>query len=196
MKKTVLLPIVGDGRYGFFDASGLPRYPAVSDVRLEQLPAEFAVTSDYDPEARNHCAAVTATNISLILSPPANARTKEALGRIAHRSFTSIHNRIGNGPILNLERRIMRYYTEAGIPIRCRRLPDTAAIPSALMQNHPAALLLADSLFQWHWVTVIGQLSWPDDTVLIIADSWHRTPRYYRPGYGSRVLGVLEFYIP
>ena len=196
MKKMRVLPLIGNGTYGFSEASELPEEAPVSLVTLPHLPVSFAVTTDYMEEAKNHCAAVTATNLSLILSPPANARTAELLREISHRSFTSIHSRIGNGPILNLEKRITRYYRDTGIPIRCRKLKNVEDISAVLSKGHPAALLLGDSLFRWHWVTVIGSLTYPDGTVLEIADSWHRRPRYYRPNYGSRVLGILEFYIP
>ena len=205
-RETRLLPLASDKTYGFFELSQLPSGEPLRVISLSPLPEEFAVTGDYTKEAKNHCAAVTSTNVSLILAaqgyPDALPRIPSSSVRslssrdISQSTFTRIHDVIGNGPIVNLEKLIGRYTENANTAIRCRKRKGPDDIAKALSSNHPVALMVADSLFQWHWITVLEWREYPGNQIyFVIADSWHRTPRAYRPNYGSRILRILEFYI-
>lgn len=182
----------------------------------------FAVTSDYTAIARNHCAATMLTNAVRLLQPA------ESLTQDVKALFIAIHQIVGNGPVLHLQRRANRYFDSAHLPIRCEQInrrciesrPDrlTSLAWSDLADGHPVALLVAASLFRWHWVLALPATSLEPyrqfvsisaashqtsghDTVsgangtFLIADSWHaQRIYYYTADQGSRLMAICRFH--
>lgn len=171
--------------YGFVDAGPAGRI--------------YAVTSDYDDIARNHCAATMMVNLML------ERCGEEQVCRDLRELFWSIHGFIGNGPVLYLARRANRYLVSEGISLICRQTSRriTERYPRRLLDlahrevtaGRPCALLVAASPLNWHWVLAIGMESNRAGMVrLHIVDGWHARRLYtYVPDQGSRLLAVATF---
>lgn len=170
--------------YGFIDAGPADRV--------------FVVTGDNADIARNHCAATMLANLML-------CRYGEgAVCRNRRELFRGIHRIIGNGPILRLDRRANRYLAGQGVPLVCRQINRRVAeAPDRLVQlvqreldaGRPCGLMVAESLWNWHWVLVLGAKLDPSGAVCFcIADGWHaRRVFHYMPDHGSRLLAIATF---
>lgn len=159
----------------------------------------YAVTSDYEDLARNHCAVTMLVNavISCLGAEPV-CQDRRAL-------FVAIHRFVGNGPVLRLQNRANRYFQSAGLPIRCRqvnrriteRRPDrlTDLVQRELAAGRPCALMVAASPLDWHWVLALAAKQDRAGSVLFcIADGWHaRRVYWYTPDAGSRLMAIAAF---
>ena len=198
-KKIGLIPLKGTGTYGFVRKSELPADPD-DTFRLFPLPSSFAVTGDFKDIAKNHCCATTVTNLAL-LKKAKNGTAPEGSADI-RTLFQAVHHHIGNGPVLSMPPGGRKAFADTGLVFNYAKLspgsdPQLTSSGFArqamdtLQGGHPLALMLADSLFQMHWVTVIGYRTFGQEFYLEIMDSWHKEPWYYRPGCGSRILTCL-----
>ena len=203
------IPLKGSGTYGFIysykrentDTADLRAVRSLSSpLRLPALPERFAVTGDFDDLARNHCCATMVTNLLLLK----NASSDSAVSFPELRElFIRVHRKIGNGPILYLPRRGRNAFTLNNRSFTYRKLQPgrncdrsdslfASDIRQAINTGHPLALMLADSLSQMHWVTVVGCFDHGEEFYLELQDSWHQNLCCYRPGHGSRILSCLE----
>ena len=165
-------------------------------VRSRILPAadtRFAVTGEFFSEAKNHCGAVCATNVLLYFRAVAGIPVRSAAER--HRIFAAVHDVVGNGPIFSLQKKISRC---PFIAVRGKKLHGIPELVSALDHGLPCILLLANGLFDWHWVLCVGYLiireNGKEKICLRLADSW--TPfsdTLYEPGVGSRILSMTAY---
>lgn len=178
--------------YGFRNITEV--HPDVIKTRI--LPAadtRFAVTGEFFDEAKNHCGAVCATNVLLYFRALAGVPVKSTTER--HRIFTAIHDVVGNGPIFSLQKKISRC---PFIAVRGKKLRSVQELVSALDHGCPCILLLANGLFDWHWVLCVGYLTARENgqekLFLRLADSW--TPvcnTIYEPGVGSKILSMTAY---
>lgn len=172
--------------YGFIDGGSSDRV--------------YAVTSDYDDIARNHCAATMMVNLML------RCYAQDPMCRDRRELFLGIHRIVGNGPILFLPRRANRYLASRGVPMACgqvcRRLTETRPdrlsdlAQRELAAGNACALLVAESLLNWHWVLAVSVKIRPSGTAAFcIVDGWHaRRVFYYIPDQGSRLLAIAVFH--
>lgn len=159
----------------------------------------YAVTSDYDDIARNHCAATMLTNLVIACGDGVST------GPDYRSLFCEIHKAVGNGPVLDISRRANRYFRARGLPYTCRQtnrhLMETRsdclvmAARDALRTGYPCALLVAASPLRWHWVLALSMGVASDGTTRFhIVDGWHSRQIYqYIPDRGSRLLAVAAF---
>lgn len=179
----------------------------------------FAVTGDFSSIAKNHCCAVTVTN--LILQGFAGPGWKMRYHNRAE-LFRSVHHFVGNGPVFTMKK-ANRFLRETGLNGQFVKIPK-AALAQTLSAGRPAALLVAASLFDWHWVLATGLLSpqaeadvspssgqtpagFPYHSVppasgkgnlsgqpVRIINNWDRNEwKRYIPGHGAKLLAVWEF---
>ncbi|MBO5999886.1 MAG: hypothetical protein J6P87_09375 [Lachnospiraceae bacterium] len=177
--------------YGFLKPSDLPDSDAYDEVRLLPADMTFATTGDFAAVARNHCGAVCASNVLLSLTSraPEIPSGQPAAGAV----FDVMHRIIGNGPVFTLNRGIKKGASAFGKVILSERAASRPDIIYALDRGMPVALLLSNSLFDWHWVLCVGYRRYPlsagGQTYLRLANSWQPSADvFYLPGEGSRIL--------
>lgn len=172
-------------------------------VLLSPRLMNWASMEDFSDVAKNHCGATMLTNYLLLLE---ESNTSDSVRtNIRHTSesalrralFQSVHTYVPDGPIFRMSTRANRYFKKE--EISARLLPIRAGeLRSRLDEGHPCALLIARSLFHWHWVLVVGYVEKPDGTcAFAVVDEWHHQDvRLYEAGKGSRVLAAAVFLQP
>lgn len=194
--------------YGFLPAAADDRRTIYStantdcpDQVAEPVPP-FAVTGDFTSIARNHCCATMLTNF--ILQGYAG---RGAASRIHCHTpqdlFIRIHQYVGNGPVFRLGG-ANRFLRESGIGGRFIRIRKTR-LYEIVSHGNPAALLVAASPFDWHWVLAVGLSSGQpaariagtpplSDLRIRIINNWDRNVlKEYIPGTGARLISVWVY---
>lgn len=186
--------ILGDGDYGFINLDDMPK----EDFSEKTIPInniEFACTGDFTDIAKNHCGAVCALNIVLILSQKEPILL--TLGSNAEK-FEKIHQMIGNGPNPSIAKGLSKYAQKYGINIKyqsnIKRFED---IKAAVERGNPCGILLANAVLDWHWVTCVGYREYQDgESFIRIADSWNKSAdRFYKLNSGSAWVSATEYFV-
>ena len=186
--------------YGFLKLSDLPDGNTSDEVMLLPADMTFATTGDFAAVAKNPCGAVCASNV--LLSLTAEDPAGEALSGTpaAGSIFDVMHRIIGNGPVFTLNRGIKKGASVFGKVILSERAVSCPDIIHALDRGMPVALLLSNSLFDWHWVLCVGYRRYPlstgGRTYLRLANSWQpKADIFYLPGEGSRILSGRAYHL-
>ena len=159
----------------------------------------WAVTEDFGEEARNHCAATMVTNFIILKKkevPDLPDRERDPFY-----IFSRAHAFIRNGPIFDVKKKAEKCFANLGLPYECRVIrpssPEEAfeAAKENLDEGRLCGLLVAASLFQWHWIMAVGYEIWPDGKkFLLIEDNWHREGlRRLDPAGDTRIMNVTVF---
>lgn len=187
--------------YGFLEESELPQGRISSDIMLPCQDVRWAVTTDFLDIARNHCAAVTVTNLMLYFENTPSHQVQEP--DHARNIFTGVHDLVGNGPVFTIRRKAQRYARAHRMNLQSRPVKTCEDFAAAIRAGHPCALLLAQNLLHWHWVLCTGVRTYentafgnPGGGYLRIMDSWHRSDSFfYQPGRGSVLISAAEYWM-
>ena len=190
--------------YGF----RLARRMAEGDFRERRIAPEasrFVTTGDFMEEAKNHCAAVCATNLlDIVQQKLVPEWEKEEVGAL----FLRVHESMGDGPVFFFDRRLRRFFRKDfglrhHLTMESWKVRRFEEMKEALDAGLPCVLLLANDLFHWHWVLAVGYREYVSDPAeagkeakgfLRLADSWQRTAdTFYRIGDGSRLLSARVY---
>lgn len=177
--------ILGHGNYGFLDASQMSKDNFIDFYIDDSANLDFITTADNKNLAKNHCGATAATN----------------LGHYYIRDldldflFKKFHNEIGNGPVFFISKKIQRTFKDLGKDLEYFSTRNVNEIKAALDQNHMGIFLLANGLFDWHYVVALGYRLYENgDFYLIIMDGWTKDrKRFYKINSGSLLL-TASFY--
>ncbi|MDO5037499.1 MAG: hypothetical protein Q4E37_04260 [Tissierellia bacterium] len=174
--------VLGQGTYGLLAEGALPPGPFREVYVPGARGRRFMVTSDTSSLAKNHCGATAATNLALVYLEGAQP------GPL----FLAFHQKIGNGPVIFMERKIQAVFRDLGQPLHYQRTRDPKRILAGLQEGTPAILLLARGLLAWHYVLALGYRVYPRGEVyLMVHDGWHREAlRFYQLNQGSLLLGA------
>lgn len=168
--------------YGFRDAG--------------QSGQHYSVTSDFNDQARNHCAATMILNTVAVCCPE---RLRDLNLSVV---FREVHFYIGNGPILYIARRANNFFLNARVPLVCRQYSRRLweRRPDRLVQIGQAEIAKGNALgclvmagpLHMHWILAAPDKA-ADGSVLII-DNWHADRVYrYVPDEGSKLLAIAVF---
>lgn len=132
-----------------------------SNLKMKRLPhiekERWYHTAMFSASAKNHCASVSVLNLFKVF-----LKQDKVSGMP---SFTSVHQKIGNGPVLFLRSKLKKHFS-----LNTKRILSKKDMIDAIDQNEPVILLLKASLFDWHWVLVTG---YHDEHTLEIVDNWN-----------------------
>ena len=168
--------------YGFIYSEKLPAQ-GFTERRIPVIPNGVAVTGDYSDIADNHCAAVCAMNMMLILR-------KFGIGSLIQNReeqerrelFKDIHRIVGNGPVIFLKPKLNKIFRSIGAGLKTVPTTDFKDIEKCMIENRPVALLVNAGITQWHWITIVGIRKYMDGSIYFnILDGWNkRTDRYLK----------------
>ncbi len=168
--------------YGFLTADKLPQGEFKEHSLSDRYP--WTTTGEFKTLAKNHCAAVCATNLTIFFRV-----TRDDPDKI----FMDIYKYMGDGPKLKVDYAMKRYFKDLGYDFKLKKLRMDDEIKKSLEERKPVILLLAGSLANWHWVLVTGYRIYKDDLYLRIIDGWHRLGKtYYKPNVGSKILFAAQ----
>ena len=202
--------------YGFLAAQDLPETD-IFDERIlpDAKTMRFATTGDYSQIAKNHCGAVCASNVLLCLGggtdlhrAPASAKgtlsaedlpEQSEQSLLRNRVFSIMHRLMGNGPVFTLNGSIKKGARDLGFLILSERASSRPDIIRSIDNGKPVALMLANGIFDWHWVLCVGYRRYPlaygGKTYLRLANSWSpEADVFYVPGEGARILSGRAYY--
>lgn len=168
-------------KYGFFD--DLLQIKS-NPIEFNSIPVDekkLFVTSSY-PQAKNHCAAVSSTNI------------EEALYGTG--DFDDHYRAIGNGPVISFARKNKKVLASKGkfVEYKTKFLRKINFIKNSIDENKIVSLLLMANPLDYHWILCTGYIEYEDGTlVLRIIDNWNKRIRYYRPNKGSIILSATAY---
>ena len=168
--------------YGFIYSESLPTDGFI-EISIPVAKERVAVTGDYFDVADNHCAAVCAMNLTLILRRHRIGHINRCrIGNDRKKVFLSIHRFIGNGPVVFLKPKINRYFKSLGSMIRIVPISSYEEIEDSVLGRVPVALLVNAGITNWHWILVIGIRKYQNGSIYLnILDGWNkRVDRYLK----------------
>lgn len=172
--------------YGFFDEIPKEQIRKLTMINIDHF--NWYTTDDFT-KAKNHCAAVTSTNLDLYFTK-LNYFSKEDV-------FNEHHSKIKNGPVLSFKNKTKKILSSKGKEIKSKtfNFNKIKHIKESVNNNNISAILLNSSLFSWHWILCVGYIELYNNTdVLIIIDNWYNKIRYYTPNKKSKIISVIKFY--
>lgn len=168
-----------------------------ADISYDKI--EWAVTKDYNDMAKNHCGAVSVTNLALYFA--SNGYSNLIIDNNKEKTFAAAHKIVGNGPKIFIARKAKRYFRQRGYLLEYEKVKSFEAIKDAISMNQPMAVLLSNGFFSWHWILVVGYRQYKNDAnckenYMRIVDSWNSNPdRFYKVNSGSRLWSTTKYWI-
>ena len=173
----------GDDDYGFLKADQMPAGEYRDVYASLALREGFVTTGQTGDYLNNHCGATAATNF-------ARHYIREDWRKI----FVNVYALIGNGPAFFISHKIKRYFKSHGLKLKSKIHFKTDKIKKASIRNRLSILLLANGIFDWHYVLCLGYRAYANgDDYLIIADGWTRTVSYYKVNRGSLMFSATTY---
>ncbi|OKL46207.1 hypothetical protein BSR29_08145 [Boudabousia liubingyangii] len=187
--------LLGDGDYGFLSPHQLPKGRYIARTIDDASSVAWMTTSEVSDLAKNHCAAVAATNIALY---HAHQGAKQLLvndDRVA--TFQALHRIVNNGPVAMLVPKVRIFYRQRGVPMHSQTSRNLKALKFGVRNNLIQAALLVDGLFNWHWVLVVGYRQYQDGRLFLqLVNGWEQTTeKYYEVGAGSFWMSSTTYWL-
>lgn len=186
--------ILGDGDYGFINFKDMPK-GEFSEKTIPLNDLEFASTGDFKDTAKNHCGAVCALNIVLVLS---QREPMLSVGESALEKFKAIHKIIGNGPTPSIAKGLLKYAQKQRVKLNYQSdIKSFEDVKAAADRGNPCGILLANAVLDWHWVTCVGYREYQNGEKYIrIADGWSKAAnRFYKLNAGSAWISATEYFV-
>lgn len=157
---------------------------------------DWAVTSEFSQIARDHCAAVCATDLALWYAAHGPACASLSRDGSKEETFRAVHALVGNGPVPAIARHVRRYSSRQGCPLCHSSIRGPSALQQAIGRGHPCALLLTAAPLDWHWVLAVGWRRYPDGTFYIrVMDGWHPRPdRFFQLRRRPWLVSATEYW--
>lgn len=130
------------------------------EYSLPALSRRWVCCGDFADIAKNHCHAVCLCNLLTYLFPERQI------------SFREVHKIVKNGPIFTL-RKAKQLFCRKQLPLTTEKLRTVDELKTALSAGNPSMLLIANRLFDWHWILAVGFAESNGELFLRIADGWH-----------------------
>lgn len=177
--------------YGFIKASDVPDLDYKSN-KLKYDKITWAEMSSFNDIAKNHCGATLITNLCIFY----DSQGYEGLlidGSI-RKTFEHIHGIIGNGPVIATARTAKRYFSKKGYDLIYKSIYNFNQIKDAIDKNMPVAMLLAEKIFEWHWVLGVGYLKSDKVEFVRIINAWEDTDqRFYLINHKSNFFSAVRY---
>jgi hypothetical protein len=185
----------GDGDYGFIDSGSLPSGSYSSDTITSATSVSWAKTGDYSGIASNHCGAVAVTNLALYFAQRGYSDLK--INGDKDDTFEAVHDIVGNGPVMTIADEAEEYFDDCGYNLSYSNVGTTSAYKTAINDDRPVGILLAEGIVSWHWIIGIGYRDYTNDGVYFrIVDGWNNTTnKYYKPYSGSLWISATKYWI-
>jgi hypothetical protein len=187
------LQILG-GSFNFIHWNDMPTGTYTSGW-LPSAGTTWAVMSDYDQIAINHCGATAATNVALYYATTFNSYFKK--NNSVYDTFVDLHNRIGNGPTIyaTLISGLSGYVSSRGYSLNSLSISGFTAIKTATSENRTCLQLMTSSLFSWHWVITNGWREYSSGSKYVrIVTGWENsTLNFYL--YPNQLVSTIKVWI-
>ena len=186
----------GDGDYGFINVSNMPSGNYTSDTIIYATSTDWAIMSDYDSIASDHCGATTVTNLALYW--PKRGYTNLKVQNSKYQTFVAVHAIVGNGPVSAIAGHTVTYFSNRGYTASYSTANSTTNYKSAILYNRPCGILLSDAILSWHWIVGVG---WREYTAsgnfyYRINNNWdNHVNVYYMRDVGSTLWACKQYWV-
>ena len=164
--------------YGFIDWNKMPNGNYISNS-INYKDINWVKTRDLK-HGINHCGATAVTNIVLYFANKGYTNLKA--DKSEYDTFTEIHKRIKNGPVVNIANKTKQYFSERGYRLKYSKVSSFDSFRMAIDKDRPCAVILSASLFNWHWILAVGWRIYDSGEKYIqIVDGWNgNANRFYK----------------
>ncbi|MCL2410449.1 MAG: hypothetical protein FWC97_02285 [Treponema sp.] len=193
---TQIITPFGGSDWGFLPITGLPT-GAHTNRHVTGIPGSAVVMSTFsNGNTRNHCGAVAVTNLAMIF---ANQGHQSLRITNVYNTFRAIHpTHVGNGPVMMIAPGATNYFRSRNVTLRHSGIGTVAQYRTAIANNRPVGILLANGLFSWHWIVGVGYRHYTNTgiTFFRVLDGWNTSnQRFYRPNTGSLWWSATSYWI-
>lgn len=197
----MLMPLNDDGDYGFLSLSQLP-HDTYTPGTIPYCNLEWMTTSDFAGKKDNngnlikdHCGSVAVSNLALYFGTRGYTNLLKSNN---FETFKAVHSYVGNGPVLSITDKAKKYFKDCGYTLNSAPNDSLSSVITAIDNGRPCGFLLENSLFNWHWILVVGYRigNTSGKTYCTIVDGWNKKAnRYYRLNEGSSWISSSEYWM-
>ena len=194
LARLFALPIRRRGNFVFLTEADLPQ----SSYRCDNVPLSdisWATTSEFNEHAYYHCGAVCITNLCLYFV--SRGRRNLFVKNDKSATFDAVHSFVGNGPKLTVAYAARRFFRTRYYRLKHRQVKNFSEFAEAIAADRPVALLLAESLFNWHWVVALGWRKYESGEIYLrIVNGWENSSeRFYLVQGKDRLAAATAYWI-
>lgn len=191
IKKSIYSSFMGNG-FRFISFKQLPQNEYNCNFLIKSSNINWITTIETNRIAKNHCAAVAATNISLFIS---NSFLNDNINKYS--LFKLLYSDIGNGPVFSINRDIKKYFLSRNIFLKSEKVKNFNEFKSEIDKGHVVAFLLARGIVNWHWVIGVGYRQYIDGQSFIqIVTGWNNTTDRFFEVKGRRPwISAISYFI-
>ncbi len=196
---------LGDGDFGFIDASDMPVAPHRSSTIKGLEGIQWVRAVDMAPYgAKNNCGPTAVANLMLYFIN--NGYTQLSKGSNID-TFKAVYDLMGDGAKMTIADDASQYVYNCDHNLILRSKTDKStimsarktAVKTAITYDRPCGLLLADHIIgEWHWILAVGYRTYSADNEMYfqIVDGWSsNASRFYKPNSGSTWISMTEYWM-
>lgn len=185
----------GDGDYGFINWDNMPAGTHTYGLIKDAATVDWATTNEFSQIANNHCGATAVTNLALYFAKRGSTNLK--VNSSVYDTFVEVHNIVGDGPKFTIADEAKEYFSDRGYTLKNSSVGSFSGIKTAVGNNRPCGILLADGIVQWHWILCVGYREYTSGgSYMRVVNGWEDTTLiFYKCNSGSAWLSATEYWV-
>lgn len=187
--------VCSDGDYGFIDWGNMPSGSYTSDIVSKATTTDWATTGEFTSIAKNHCGATAVTNFALYFANRGYSNLK--INSSVYDTFVAVHKIVGNGPVMTIADETKEYFSDRGYTLNTSSVADFSGIKTAIGNDRPCGILLANGIVDWHWIICVGYRDYSSGgKYMRIVDGWNDTTlKFYLCNSGSVWISATQYWV-
>lgn len=187
--------VCSDGDYGFIDWGDMPSGTYDWDMVANAASTDWATTGEFSSIAKNHCGATAVTNFALYFANCGYSNLK--INSSVYDTFVAVHKIVGNGPVMTIADEAKEYFTDRGYTLKTSSVGSFSGIQTAIGNDRPCGILLANAIVDWHWVICVGYRAYNSGgSYMRVVDGWNDTTlKFYFCNSGSTWISATQYWV-
>lgn len=187
--------VFSDGDYGFIDWDNMPSGSYTWDLVPNAASTDWATTGEFTAIAENHCGATAVTNFALYFANRGYSNLK--INSSVYDTFVAVHEIVGNGPVMTIADKAKTYFSNRGYTLSTSSVGDFSGIKTAIGNDRPCGILLANGIVDWHWIICVGYRDYSSGSKYMrIVDGWNDTTlKFYLCNSGSLWISASQYWV-
>ena len=187
--------VCSDGDYGFIDWGDMPSGTYDWDMVANAASTDWATTGEFSSIAKNHCGATAVTNFALYFANCGYSNLK--INSSVYDTFVAVHKIVGNGPVMTIADEAKEYFTDRGYTLKTSSVGSFSGIQTAIGNDRPCGILLANAIVDWHWVICVGYRAYNSGgSYMRVVDGWNDTTlKFYLCNSGSTWISATQYWV-
>lgn len=198
-EETVSRPSVStlsDSDWGFTVIGSMPTGVYTSDTIPSATSVVWAYTGEFSSIASDHCGPVAITNLALYFTKVGYSNL--TINSSKWDTFVAVHAITGNGPTSAITNYAKTYFSNRGYTLKNANAVGESGITTAITNDRPLGILLADGVTNWHWVVGVGWRKYTSsgDFYIRINNGWNSNANtFYKVGTGSLMWTATSYWV-